>query len=129
MFSIFYETNVAVKVKSLRKCFDKCIPCIEYVLIAGSFHPCQVELTGSVSYIVPVMAAVMAAKWVGDALGREGIYDAHIYLNGYPFLDSKEEFDHTSLAADVMEPRNNVPFSVITQVRSGLNIAGWILSY
>ena len=77
----------------------------------------QVELTGSVSYIVPVMAAVMAAKWVGDALGREGIYDAHIYLNGYPFLDSKEEFDHTSLAADVMEPRNNVPFSVITQVR------------
>ena len=82
-------------------------------------HLCvgQVELTGSVSYIVPVMAAVMAAKWVGDALGREGIYDAHIYLNGYPFLDSKEEFDHTSLAADVMEPRNNVPFSVITQVR------------
>ncbi|KAF0313157.1 H(+)/Cl(-) exchange transporter 3 [Amphibalanus amphitrite] len=75
----------------------------------------MVELTGSVSYIVPVMAAVMAAKWVGDALGREGIYDAHIYLNGYPFLDSKEEFDHTSLAADVMEPRNNVPFSVITQ--------------
>ncbi|XP_037069777.1 H(+)/Cl(-) exchange transporter 5-like isoform X5 [Pollicipes pollicipes] len=75
----------------------------------------MVELTGGVSYIVPVMAAVMAAKWVGDALGREGIYDAHIYLNGYPFLDSKEEFDHTSLAADVMEPRNSAPFSVITQ--------------
>ena len=34
-------------------------------------------------------AAVMASKWVGDALGRHGIYDAHIMLNGYPFLDIK----------------------------------------
>ena len=34
-------------------------------------------------------AAAMASKWVGDALGRMGIYDAHIDLNGYPFLDSK----------------------------------------
>ena len=32
-------------------------------------------------------------------------YDGHIHLNGYPFLDSKEEFTHTTLAADVMRPR------------------------
>lgn len=32
------------------------------------------ELTGSVNYIVPLMAAVMASKWVGDALGKEGMY-------------------------------------------------------
>jgi hypothetical protein len=63
------------------------------------------ELTGGVRYIVPLMAAAMASKWVGDALGRQGIYDAHIELNGYPFLDSKEEFAHTSLAADVMQPK------------------------
>lgn len=63
------------------------------------------ELTGGVRYIVPLMAAAMASKWVGDALGRQGIYDAHINLNGYPFLDSKEEFGHTTLAADVMQPR------------------------
>ncbi|XP_054718169.1 LOW QUALITY PROTEIN: H(+)/Cl(-) exchange transporter 5-like [Uloborus diversus] len=74
------------------------------------------ELTGSVNYIVPLMAAVMASKWVGDALGKEGIYDAHIHLNGYPFLDSKEEFSHTTLAADVMKPkRNEGPLCVITQ--------------
>ncbi|XP_059468590.1 H(+)/Cl(-) exchange transporter 4 isoform X2 [Neocloeon triangulifer] len=74
------------------------------------------ELTGGVRYIVPLMAAAMASKWVGDALGRQGIYDAHIHLNGYPFLDSKEEFAHTSLAADVMQPnRRNEPLSVITQ--------------
>ena len=28
------------------------------------------ELTGGVRYIVPLMAAAMASKWVGDALGR-----------------------------------------------------------
>ena len=32
-------------------------------------------------------------------------YDAHIRLNGYPYLDSKEEFTHTTIAADVMRPR------------------------
>lgn len=62
------------------------------------------ELTGGVRYIVPLMAAAMASKWVGDALGREGIYDAHIALNGYPFL-GKQEFAHTTLAADVMQPK------------------------
>lgn len=29
------------------------------------------ELTGGVNYIVPLMAAAMASKWVGDALGRQ----------------------------------------------------------
>ncbi|XP_031639514.1 H(+)/Cl(-) exchange transporter 5 isoform X2 [Contarinia nasturtii] len=72
------------------------------------------ELTGGVNYIVPLMAAAMASKWVGDALGREGIYDAHIALNGYPFL-GKEEFAHTTLAADVMQPKRNETLSVITQ--------------
>ncbi|RVE51055.1 hypothetical protein evm_004346 [Chilo suppressalis] len=73
------------------------------------------ELTGGVRYIVPLMAAAMASKWVGDALGRQGVYDAHIALNGYPFLDSKDEFQHTSLAADVMQPKRNETLAVITQ--------------
>ena len=62
------------------------------------------------------MAASMASKWVGDALGRMSIYDAHIGLNGYPFLDIKEEFDHTTLASDVMQPQGNEPLALITQV-------------
>ncbi|XP_052283214.1 H(+)/Cl(-) exchange transporter 4-like isoform X2 [Dreissena polymorpha] len=74
------------------------------------------ELTGGLQYIVPLMLAVMASKWVGDALCKQGIYDAHIRLNGYPFLDNKEEFTHTTIAADVMRPRrNDPPLSVITQ--------------
>ncbi|XP_060598222.1 H(+)/Cl(-) exchange transporter 3-like [Ruditapes philippinarum] len=63
------------------------------------------ELTGGLQYIVPLMLATMASKWVGDALGKQGIYDAHIRLNGYPYLDNKEEFTHTTIAADVMRPR------------------------
>jgi chloride channel 3/4/5 len=32
-------------------------------------------------------------------------YDAHIKLNGYPFLDNKEDFLDVATAADVMHPR------------------------
>lgn len=63
------------------------------------------ELTGGLTYIVPLMAAAMTAKWIGDGFVRGGIYDAHIALNGYPFLDNKEEFNFTTIAADVMRPR------------------------
>ncbi|XP_063169557.1 H(+)/Cl(-) exchange transporter 5 isoform X2 [Candoia aspera] len=74
------------------------------------------ELTGGLEYIVPLMAAAMTSKWVADAIGREGIYDAHIRLNGYPFLEAKEEFTHKTLAMDVMRPRHNDPaLTVLTQ--------------
>jgi chloride channel 3/4/5 len=63
------------------------------------------ELTGGLTYIIPLMVAIVTSKWVGDAFGRDGIYDAHIHLNGYPFMDSKREFKHTTLAADVMKPK------------------------
>lgn len=32
------------------------------------------ELTGGLQYIVPLMAAAMTAKWVGDSLHKEGMY-------------------------------------------------------
>uniref|UniRef100_A0A8C5GAY0 Chloride channel protein n=1 Tax=Gouania willdenowi TaxID=441366 RepID=A0A8C5GAY0_GOUWI len=74
------------------------------------------ELTGGLEYIVPLMAATMTSKWVADAFGKEGIYEAHIRLNGYPFLEPKEEFDHSSLAVDVMRPRRSDPaLAVLTQ--------------
>ena len=38
------------------------------------------ELTGGVRYIVPLMAAVMASKWVGDAFGKDGIYGILIWF-------------------------------------------------
>ncbi|XP_043099769.1 H(+)/Cl(-) exchange transporter 5 isoform X2 [Puntigrus tetrazona] len=76
------------------------------------------ELTGGLEYIVPLMAAAMTSKWVADALGRESIYEAHIRLNGYPFLEAKEEFRHKTLATDVMRPwRGDPPLSVLTESR------------
>uniref|UniRef100_A0A8C9FIR9 Chloride channel protein n=1 Tax=Pavo cristatus TaxID=9049 RepID=A0A8C9FIR9_PAVCR len=74
------------------------------------------ELTGGLEYIVPLMAAAVTSKWVADAFGKEGIYEAHIHLNGYPFLDVKDEFTHRTLATDVMRPRRGeAPLSVLTQ--------------
>eukprot|EP01136_Pigoraptor_vietnamica_P006623 Opistho-1_new@39758 len=32
------------------------------------------ELTGGLTYVLPVMLTVLASKWVGDAFGREGMY-------------------------------------------------------
>lgn len=47
------------------------------------------ELTGGLQYIVPLMAAAMTAKWVGDSLHKEGMY---------PFWTCQEDsFIQTSL--------------------------------
>ena len=32
------------------------------------------ELTGGLTYIVPIMIAVMISKWVGDAIVSDGMY-------------------------------------------------------
>ncbi|KAI3415371.1 hypothetical protein GPALN_004983 [Globodera pallida] len=71
------------------------------------------ELTGSLEFIVPTMAAVMFAKWVGDAIYRRGIYDAHIELNGYPFLDNKDEYPYSTVAGQVM--RSSAEMRLIEQ--------------
>ena len=38
------------------------------------------ELTGGLQYIVPLMAAAMTAKWVGDSLHKEGMYPSNAVL-------------------------------------------------
>jgi len=75
------------------------------------------ELTGGLSYVIPIMVACMTSKWVADAFGKKGIYDAHIDLNAYPYLDAKEEFVHQTTAADVMHPKpgTHESLNVITQ--------------
>jgi chloride channel 3/4/5 len=49
------------------------------------------ELTGALTYVLPIMVAVMLSKWVGDAFSRRGIYESWIHFNAYPFLDSGDE--------------------------------------
>lgn len=49
------------------------------------------ELTGALTYVLPIMIAVMVAKWTGDAVGRRGIYESWIHFNEYPFLDNSDD--------------------------------------
>lgn len=54
------------------------------------------------------MITVMAAKWTGDAFGKQSIYDGLINLNGYPYLDNKEEYYHSTLISQVMTPTTDL---------------------
>lgn len=45
------------------------------------------ELTGELEYIVPHMIAILVAKWVADALEKDGVYDLAQTVLGHPFLD------------------------------------------
>jgi chloride channel 3/4/5 len=49
------------------------------------------ELTGALTYVLPIMIAVMISKWVGDAIEEKSIYEAWIHFNGYPFLDNRDD--------------------------------------
>lgn len=49
------------------------------------------ELTGALTYVLPIMIAVMLSKWVADAFGKKGIYESWIHFQGYPFLDNKDD--------------------------------------
>ena len=49
------------------------------------------ELTGALTYVLPIMIAVMISKWVGDAFGKRGIYESWIHFKEYPFLDNRDD--------------------------------------
>jgi len=48
-------------------------------------------LTGALTYVLPIMIAVMLAKWIGDAFSTRGIYESWIHFNEYPYLENKED--------------------------------------
>eukprot|EP01027_Heterolobosea_sp_BB2_P019640 GEZU01027644.1.p1 GENE.GEZU01027644.1~~GEZU01027644.1.p1 ORF type:complete len:539 (-),score=158.64 GEZU01027644.1:12-1628(-) len=62
------------------------------------------EITGGLNYIVPIMLAVLMAKWTGDIFGKESIFERLIQLNGYPYLDNKIEIDLEGVAREMMTP-------------------------
>ncbi|KAJ1978280.1 hypothetical protein H4R35_001968 [Dimargaris xerosporica] len=50
------------------------------------------ELTGNLTYIMPMMLSIMVSKWVSDFFCKESIYDAMIRIAGYPYLDNQHTF-------------------------------------
>ncbi|KAI8805553.1 clc channel, partial [Cladochytrium replicatum] len=69
------------------------------------------ELTGALSYTLPIMLAIMISKWLADFLCRASIYEKMIGLNGHPYLDQKREYVHSKTVVEVMEPVVVVPAS------------------
>ncbi len=60
------------------------------------------ELTGGLSHLLPTMVGIMAAKLICTVFHEEGIYDQHINLRRYPFLDTKQHVSHESVARKIM---------------------------
>ena len=55
------------------------------------------ELTGALTYVLPIMIAVMLSKWIGDAIsGPKGIYESWINFNGYPYLSPHSDSSSSS---------------------------------
>ncbi|KAL5524022.1 hypothetical protein ACEPAG_8195 [Sanghuangporus baumii] len=64
------------------------------------------ELTDTLTYAVPVMLSILAAKTVADALEPKGIYDLVIDLAQLPYLDAKREYLWGNLLVSDMTDRN-----------------------
>lgn len=70
------------------------------------------ELTGEIEYVVANMIAIMVAKWIADALEKDGVYDLAQTVLGHPYLD----LDHANmlvkrdpaLAAILIPPRQTM---------------------
>jgi len=76
------------------------------------------ELTGGLTYTIPITIACMVSKWVSDGFHKDGIYDEHIKMNNYPFLDNKKPFLFQSFSGQVMRPKPGTgepPLIVIVQ--------------
>lgn len=74
------------------------------------------EITGALTYILPTMVVVGVTKAVSERFGYGGIADRMIYLNGYPFLDNKEEHTFGVPVSQVMAS------SVVSLPASGLEL-------
>ncbi|KAF5288307.1 hypothetical protein FQR65_LT12040 [Abscondita terminalis] len=60
------------------------------------------ETTGNISFALPLILTLIAAKWTGDFF-NEGIYDTHIQLSGIPILPwEPPPFVHNIYASEVM---------------------------
>ncbi|KAG5642627.1 hypothetical protein DXG03_002465 [Asterophora parasitica] len=61
-------------------------------------------LTGALSHVLPIMICVMTSKWVGDAMGKDGIYAVWIAMRQYPWLPPVDYRDKGETGANIMKP-------------------------
>ncbi|KAH9827123.1 H(+)/Cl(-) exchange transporter 5-like [Teratosphaeria destructans] len=81
------------------------------------------ELTGELEYVLPHMIAILVAKWVADALGKESVYDLAQTVLGHPFLDGEHALQivqhQGAVAAELVPPKQTM--EEITVVVPGSN--------
>lgn len=80
------------------------------------------ELTGALTYVLPIMIAVMLSKWIGDAFGKKGIYESWIHFKNYPFLENKDEPVPDTQASQIMTRIEDLV--VITATGNSINSLG-----
>jgi chloride channel 3/4/5 len=66
------------------------------------------QLTGALSHVLPIMICVMTSKWVGDAMGKDGIYSVWIAMRRYPWLPPVHYRDKGQTGANLMKPLSEV---------------------
>ena len=66
------------------------------------------QLTGALSHVLPIMICVMISKWVGDAMGKDGIYSVWIAMRRYPWLPPVDYHDKGQTGANLMKPLSQV---------------------
>ncbi len=54
------------------------------------------------------MISVMISKWVGDAMGQDGIYTVWIAMRRYPWLPPKDYGDSGETGVDIMKPLSEI---------------------
>lgn len=84
------------------------------------------ELTGSLTFVMPIMVSILVSKWVSEAVEKQGIYDLVINLNNHPYLDSKRSYLFTSTFADLCTQQSEDERNII-DVTDGKDIAAEIL--
>ncbi|ANB13084.1 Gef1p [Sugiyamaella lignohabitans] len=75
------------------------------------------ELTGALTYVLPIMSGVMVSKWVAEAFERKGIYEAWITNHwNYPLLDNSRNIPIPDVpASNYMVGMDELPVIVVNQ--------------
>lgn len=74
------------------------------------------ECTGVIEWGLPIMVTLMAARWVGNIF-NEGLYDIHIHLRHFPFLEYDPPFYSKYLRVmDIIKTQEVVTLPTVVSV-------------
>lgn len=76
--------------------------------ITVSFIVILIESFGFINLIAPLTYCALVARCVFQYLGIKGIYDVHIQMSQYPYLEKNVELQPNIIAADIMTPRSEI---------------------